>query len=242
MKRIIIFLLFGFCLLFLSVFQGCSTEEVESWRTERALYFERDVFNEEEYIWERVDTALISIPNYFGQNEILHYFKINLLGDTLSVDTEYALVVVGSMSTAKEGMVTLPDKLVFHKGVVSDSLVLKVHEDKVPEGEEYTITYRLVPNEHFILGYKGYLQVTLRFNNRESCPPWWKNDPLIEDVYLGKWSQEKMEALYIATGGISSFENLGATERRYYSLQLKRYIEENGITEKDGSPMVVPIY
>lgn len=240
MNKTIIFLLLGFFLLVIGILQGCSTEEVESWKTERALYFERDVYNEEEYKWERVDTALISIPNYFEQNEITHYFKINLLGDTLSVDTEYALIVVDSMSTAKEGMVTLPEKVVFHKGVVSDSLALTVHKDRVPEGEEYTITYRLVPNEHFMLGYKGYLQVTLRFNNRESCPSWW--DTKIKDVYLGEWSSEKMEALYIATGGISSFENLGATERRYYALQLKHYIEENGITEKDGRPMIVPIY
>lgn len=240
MNKTVIFLLFGFYLLVAGVFQGCSTEEVESWNTERALYFERQVYNEEEYEWERVDTASISIPNYFGQDEITHCFKINLLGDTLSVDTEYALVVVDSMSTAKEGMVTLPEKVVFHKGVVSDSLALTVHADKVPEGEAYKITYRLVPNEHFILGYKGYLQVTLHFNNRESCPPWWNSK--IEEVYLGKWSQRKMETLYIATDGIGSFENLGATECRYYALQLKRYIEEKGITEEDGSPMIVPIY
>ena len=240
MNRTIIFLWLVLSLLMTSIFQSCSTEDVESWKTERALYFEKQVFNEEEYKWERVDTALISIPNYFGQNEIVHYFKINLLGDTLSVDTEYSLIVVDSMTTAEDGMVTLPEKAVFHKGVVSDSLVLTVHADKVPEDKAFKITYRLIPNEHFILGYKGYLQVTLHFNNEESCPPWW--DAKIVEVYLGSWSQKKMETLYIATGGVSSFENLGATECRYYALQLKRYIEENGITEEDGSPMVVPIY
>ena len=240
MNRIGIFLLLGFYLLLVGIFQSCSTEEIESWKTERALYFEKHVFNEERYEWERIDTASISITNYFGQDEIKHYFKINLLGDTLKVDMEYALVVVDSMTTAKEGMVTLPEKVVFRKGVVSDSLVLTVHADKVPEGEEYKITYRLIPNEYFILGYKGYLQVSLRFNNKVMCPPWW--DYKIVEVYLGEWSQKKMETLYIATDGINSFENLRATERRYYALQLKQYIEKNGITEEDGTPMMVPIY
>ena len=72
------------------------------------------------------------------------------------------------------------------------------------------------------------------------CPPWW--DYKIVEVYLGEWSQKKMETLYIATDGINSFENLRATERRYYALQLKQYIEKNGITEEDGTPMMVPIY
>ncbi len=222
------------------VFQGCSTEEIESWKTERALYFEKRMRNLESHSWERVDTASISIPNYFNQDEIKHYFKINLLGDTLSIDTEYALIVVDSMTTAEEGMVTLPENIVFHKGVISDSLALTVHADKVPEGKAYKITYRLLPNEHFMLGYKDYLQVILHFNNKESCPPWW--DARIVEVYLGKWSQKKMETLYIATGGISSFENFGATECRYYALQLKLYIEKNGVTEENGEPMMVPIY
>ena len=218
--------------------QGCDGLDVDPFGEERALYFEKRIPHDN--TWKYIDTAEIAVTNYPGQELIRHPFRICLIGDTLAEDAGYSLMIVDSLTTAREGMVTLPDQVVFRRGRVSDSLWLTIHAEKVNEGERFCITYRLVANGTFGVGYKGYQEVKLWFNNIESRPLWW--DQRIEDVYLGTWSARKFEALVLATGGINTFEGLSATEMRLYALKLQEYIRNNGITEADGSPMVVPIY
>jgi len=181
----------------------------------------------------RRDTVNLSLTHYVGVNEVRYPFKILLVGDLLTEDTEYKVVRVDSLSTAKEGMVTLPDKLLFRKGVSADSLWVTIYKDKVEKNEEYCIAYQLVDNENFDAGYAGYTTVKVWFNNSVSKPLWW--DEEIERVFLGKWSQEKFEALVLVTG-ILSFEGLSATEKRRYSLRLKEYIEDNDLS------MELPVY
>lgn len=227
-----------FCIGGIGLMQSCQTLDTDIFSEKRALFFEKRIMIENE--WKYIDTANISIPNYPGQSLLSYPFKICLIGDTLAEDTEYAVTQVDTLTTAPAGMVTLPEKLLFHHGITSDSLWLTIHTDQVPVDEEYYITFRLVANEHFQLGYKGYLDVKLWFNNKESQPLWW--DEQIEKVYLGTWSPKKFETLVLATQGVTSFEDLSASEKRLYALQLKDYIELHGITEADGSPMNVPIY
>lgn len=218
--------------------QGCDGLKVEPFGEERALYFEKRIPDDNG--WKYVDTAEIAITNYPGQELIRHPFRVCLIGDTLAEDAGYEVVIVDSLTTAREGMVTLPGQFIFRRGMVIDSLWLTIHTNEVNEGERFCITFRLVANEVFGNGYKGYQEVKLWFNNIESKPLWW--DQRIEEVYLGAWSARKFETLVIATGGINTFEGLSATEMRLYALKLQEYIRNNGITEADGSPMEVPIY
>ncbi len=242
MKRYtILFVLFAFYMCCL-VMQSCSTEGTDSYGKERALYFERRVKRVvgTSSEWVRVDTAVISITHHPDVDQIEHPFRICLVGDTLPTDTEYQVIMVDSLTNAREGMVTLPEKLIFRKGFIADSLYLTVHSNKVPEDGEYYITFRIVGNENFGIGYKGYTDIKLWFNNKNTKPDWWVTR--IVEIYLGEWSPEKFNALVIATEGITSFEGLSASEMRLYSLMLKEDIQIKGLTEKDGSPMVVPIY
>lgn len=227
-----------FALVLIGLVQSCDTMKVEPFGEERALYFEKRVYVDNE--WKTVDTAVIAITNYPGQEELRHPFRICLIGDVLPEDTEYSLVEVDSMTTARKGMVTLPERLVFRKGVVADSLWLTLHTTQVGVDEEYYITFRLVPDANFGAGLKGYQEVKLWFNNKQIIPLWW--DKRVVQVYLGEWSPKKFETLVLATGGINSFEGLSASEMRRYALVLKDYIRANGTTEADGSPMIVPIY
>lgn len=227
-----------FVLVFAGLIQSCDTLKIDSYGNERALYFERYIT--EGKGWKYVDTAVLSLINYPNRDLIMHPFRVCLIGDTLPEDVEYSVMVVDSLTTAREGMVTLPERIVFQKGRVIDSLWLTVHADRLGKNKEYYITYQLMANANFGVGYKGYTQVKLWFHNRSSQPLWWTQR--VVDVYLGVWSAKKFETLIIATEGINSFEGLSASEMRYYSLLLKEYIRVNGITETDGSPMIVPIY
>lgn len=242
MKRYTFLFVLFFCYAFSLCMQSCDTEGTDAYGQDKFLYFERQVKRPSgtSYEWVRVDTAVISVAHYPNLEQIEHPFRVCLVGETLAADAEYKVTIVDSLTDMKEGMVTFPDKLIFKKGVIMDSLWLTIHSDKVTVDGEFYITLRVVENENFGVGYKGYTDVKLRFNNKNTKPDWW--DARIVEVYLGEWSPEKFDALVIATGGITSFEGLFAGEMRLYSLMLKDYIEENGITEKDGEPMVVPIY
>lgn len=222
------------CVLLVPFFllYGCNSEKVDYYNGKRALYFEREQFvSSVGYV--RKDTVNLSLTHYAGVNEVRYPFKILLVGELLTEDTEYEVERVDSLSTAKEGMVGLPDKLLFKKGVSTDSLWVTIFKDKVPEDEEFCIAYQLVDNENFDAGYAGYTTVKVWFNNLVSKPLWW--DEEVERVFLGEWSQEKFEALALVTG-IFSFEGLSATEKRRYSLRLKEYVEENNLS------MELPVY
>lgn len=242
MKRYtFLFILFA-CYVCSLCMQSCTTEGTELYGQERFLYIERQVkrgegINRE---WVRVDTAVVSIAHHPNVEQIEQPFRICLVGDTLVADAEYKMIVVDTLTSMEDGMVTLPDKFIFKKGVVADSLWLTIHADKVPDNGEFYITLRIVGNENFGVGYKGYTDVKLWFNNKNTKPDWWNSR--VVDVYLGEWSPEKFNTLVLATDGVASFEGLTASVMRLYSLMLKDYIEENGITEANGDPMVVPIY
>lgn len=220
-----------FCALFVFQIQGCESLKVDYYNGERALYFERERLVEASYV--RQDTVNLNLTYYLDAKEVSHPFKVLLIGNLLTEDLEYTVVRVDSLSTAKEDMVTLPDRLLFRKGVAADSLWVTIHKDKVEAGGEYYVTYQLAANENFNVGYTGYTTVRVAFSNKESKPLWW--DSGVELVFLGEWSQEKFDALVRATG-IISFEGLSATEMRQYALQLKEYIEENQLS------MTVPVY
>lgn len=225
-----------FFIVFIFQIQGCDSSKVDYYNGNRALYFEREQFVISESgsgSYVRLDTVSLNLSYYPGINEVRHPFKIRLIGNVLSEDTEYAMMKIDSLSTAKEEMVSLPDRLLFKKGVVVDSLWVTIHKDKVETGGEYYVTYKLIENENFTIGYTGYTMVKVRFNNLVQAPLWWDED--IVNIFLGEWSQEKFETLVQVTG-LFTFEGLSETEKRKYSLQLKEYIEENNL------PMTVPVY
>lgn len=241
MKKIYIFLLLWVGFVLPLCIQSCSTTETDVFGNGRFLYFERQVKRTTElsYEWVRVDTAVISITHYPGEEVIEHPFRVVLIGDTLQEELEYCVTIVDSLTDVKEGMVTYPEKLYFRKGVVMDSLWMTIHTDKVEKDKEFYITLRLIANENFGVGYRGYSDVKLRFNNKASRPDWW--DDRVEEVYLGTWSEKKFETFVLATG-LTSFDGMSAGEMRLYSLKMKEYVAENNVTEADGSPMIIPIY
>ena len=94
--------------------------------------------------------------------------------------------------------------------------------------------------ENFALGYVGYRDVKIRFNDKIVKPLWWTDD--VVKGYLGEYSFEKFETIVLANEGFTTFDGLSGTEKRKIALNTKDYIALHGITEKDGSPMYIPIY
>ena len=69
-------------------------------------------------------------------------------------------------------------------------------------------------------------------------PAWW--DEGVIRGYLGDYSDKKLLA-FVECTGIRDFSLLDASEKRYYALIFKRYVEEKGLTEDNGKPMEIPI-
>lgn len=227
------------CVFLTLFFQSCNKQGVGTFDSEHALFFER---------WKRVsetsrvriDTVGYSFSHYVGQNELKHDFKLNLIGNLLTEDTEYRVVVVDSLTTALPEQYTLPEHPVFHKGQSSDVLSVVLHKTESLKDKQVFLTLRLMENENFGLGYVGYRDVRIRFNDMVVPPLWWT--PEVVKSYLGAYSFEKFETIFLANEGFTTFDGLSETEKRKIALNTKNYIAIHGITEKDGSEMYIPIY
>lgn len=240
MKRRDIQQIFAACTIVMAglAIGGCQKDDVEAYSGDRSLFFERwQQITEVERV--RIDTAVYTFADYFGQDEVIHPFTVKLIGDLLPEDTEYAVAVVDSLTTATPDQYSLPDRLVFRKGKATDTLEVTMHRVPSLEGREVYLTLRMTENVSFRTGYMGYTDVKLRFNNAAGKPTWWTQD--VEDVFLGAYSDKKLATIFAANPGFTTFVGLTVTEKRKVALNTRRYIRDNGITEEDGSEMKIPM-
>ena len=145
-----------------------------------------------------------------------------------------------SLTTALPVQYTLPEHPMFHEGQSTDVFSVVLRKTESLKDKEVYLTLRLVENENFALGYVGYRDVKIRFNDKIVKPLWWTDD--VVKGYLGEYSFEKFETIVLANEGFTTFDGLSGTEKRKIALNTKDYIALHGITEKDGSPMYIPIY
>lgn len=211
------------------LFFSCQEKDIAGYSGDRYLYF--TPFEEGQ------DSLLVSFFNYPGKDRVEAKFEINLVGEVTKADLPYRVAAVDSVTTAPAANYKLPET-VFRKGRVSDTLVVTlIKTDGLKEN--VTIGLQIEPNAHFVQGVAGMRRLKIVLNNIPSQPLWWKGD--IIKVYLGKYSAKKYQEFVLCTG-VNDLTNVSAGWKREYALQFKAYIAQNGITEEDGSPMVVPIY
>lgn len=222
------------------LFQNCSHEDSFIYETgEQYLFFERyKRISKTERV--RIDTVFYSFTDYIGKTEITHFFKVGLIGDILAEDTEYKIIVVDSLTTAKPEQYNLPEHPIFHKGSAVDSLEVTIYKAPL-ENEEVVLTLRLVENTNFGLGYNGYLDARIRFNDDDSKPPkWWNRE--VELAYLGVFSRTKLNTIKAANPDFTGFDGLNATQKRKIALNTKAYIAEHNVIDEDDKPMFIPMY
>lgn len=219
-------------------FQSCKQEEIKSYSSGNSLFFERTMTINGARV--RVDTMDVSFSHYVGKDNLSLPFSIKLIGNVLSEDKEYKVKVVEDMTTAKLGQYSYPEKLIFRKGLTTDSLYITIYRDKMAKDEEVVLTLSLVENENFGLGYATYENIKLRFNNKIAKPLWWKDE--IEKVFFGTYSYKKYVTIADANPGFTSAEGLTQTQIREIAITTQDYISANNVTEEDGTPMKMPIY
>lgn len=189
------------------------------------------------------DTAFVSFANYPGASAHEVAFVLALTGEMPQEDLTYRVEVVDSLTTAGTADWRLPDRLVFRKDRVTDTLTVTVlNTNPLLAERSLSVGFRIVANEHFQPGLYGRQKARLTFTAVKSKPEWWKGD--LESLILGKWSAKKMEHFILCTG-VNSLEGVELSVARAYTLQFKRYCIANQITEEDNvTPMVngIPCY
>lgn len=218
-----------FLMLGLQVVTGCKTSDAELYSTGNALFFPNE---------NRQDTLNISFAHYPDKNAITAEFKLALIGKILDQEKEYKVKVVDSLTTATPDEYHL-HKLIFRAGEIEDLFKVDLIKSARMSTQRVKVVFQIEENENFRKGYFNKLTVQAVYHSIVGQPLWW--DASIVRSYLGVFSQEKFEAFYWATGE-SSLENFESWEKRNFCLLTKAYIAENGITEADGSPMIIPCY
>ena len=249
---------FVLLVLFPLLFVGCKPSEIPLFSAKSMLYVQQDDFVD----GESVDLANLqrSFALFPGEDEIEVTYKVNLIGNVTDYDRPYEVevnttkidtlkVVTATGETLKYRMyppepseyeIVTP---VLKANSVSSDLVIKLKKSARMDSDTIRLSFRIVPNEHFDLGYENRLSARVDYGNYPLKPSWWTL--YIETVYLGTYSAEKYAAFYefCKENGISTDDmaDKAASDLRVIALDFKAYVKANSLTEKDGSPMEIPI-
>lgn len=227
MKQYILISLFVLCLF------SCSEDEIKPYHGQQYLYFSELIGSDDEAI-------NVSFNNYPLDEELTVKIALSLIGKPFSAPAPYKVSVVSDKTTALPENYALPSNPQFKPNVAKDELELKlIKTDKLKE--DVALLLKIEKNDYFVGSMQQYDTIRIVFNNVESQPLWWDKD--VERIYLGKYSREKYVAL-LKYGGEEAigFGELNSAQKRQYALRLKEAIVREGLTEKDGKPMTVPIY
>ncbi|MGM9739991.1 MAG: DUF4843 domain-containing protein [Candidatus Cryptobacteroides sp.] len=244
MKKAIITTIVSVVLAAVAV-QSCKVQEVPVFSGDDTYVYFKRYIKDEDGNNVRVDTVQMSFSHYYGATEYTQEFYLGLVGQVPERDMEYAVELVEDQTTAEPGQYSLPEKLIFREGHIEDTLRVTVYKDKLADGDERVLRLRLVESDDLKVAYTNptdsYAEIQLRFNNRIVKPTWWTNN--IAKVFFGEYSYKKYTTIIIANPGIDpqTIGDLSSAELRNIALKTKEYIRENGITEEDGSPMMIPI-
>ena len=214
---------------------GCREQETPTFTAKSMLYIQQEDFAN----GESIDLAHLtkSFASYAGASEMEVSFKVNLIGHVTGYDRPFEVAVVEEETTAEENEYAI-ETPVLKAGEITTDLKIKLFKTPRMDEEKVTLTILLLAGKHFNLGYEDQLTAQVIYDNTPLKPEWWTE--FIALCYLGEYTPAKYNAFYNYCG-LTDISDLEPSELRELVLGFKEYIEENGITEEDGSPMELPI-
>ena len=214
---------------------GCREQETPTFTAKSMLYIQQEDFAD----GESIDLAHLtkSFASYAGASEMEVSFKVNLIGHVTGYDRPFEVAVVEEETTAEENEYEI-ETPVLKAGEITTDLKFKLFKTPRMDEEKVTLTILLLAGKHFNLGYEDQLTAQVIYDNTPLKPEWWTE--FIALCYLGEYTPAKYNAFYNYCG-LTDISDLEPSELRELVLGFKEYIEENGITEEDGSPMELPI-
>lgn len=214
---------------------GCKEQETPTFSAKNMIYIQQEDFVD----GESIDLAHLtkSFASYAGASEMEVSFKVNLIGRVTDYDRPFEVAVVDEATTALETEYEI-EAPVLKAGEITTDLKINLFKTPRMDEEKVSLAIVLLAGKHFDLGYEDQLTAEVIYDNTPLKPEWWTE--FIALCYLGEYSPAKYNAFYNYCG-LTDISDLEPSELRELVLGFKEYIEENGITEEDGSPMELPI-
>lgn len=161
---------------------------------------------------------------------------INLAGGPLTEPRQYKVVVAeGTNAMTKNFEIETP---VMRKGVVQDTVWVKIIRSDELEDQKYRLMIAIQPDDFFQLGQSEFRTAKVIFSSKASKPAWWTK--AVTDAYLGVYSDLKYQKFIVATNGrASDFDKLTSAAQRQLAIEFLTYLrkeKEAGRTvyEADG--------
>ena len=205
-------------------FASCSKEEVAVYDTEGSNFIE--------FVAPTEDTASFSFmfhPSVAAGGAYDLAIPVKILGQAKNYDREYKVIVVDSLTSAKEGThFAMPEKVVVRAGNFVDTLIVKLFRTADLKTSVVSLGIRIENNSEFYAGQVAYRESIWFINDSFAKPAWWTDYATdrynsVEYIYLGTYSDKKYELLIQVTG-VSDWTDLSNDERRILALQFKRYL------------------
>lgn len=183
------------------------------------------------------DSVFTSFKFYVGAQDHIVKFPVQLAGLPLTEDKKYKVEVVSQETTALPEDYSLDTEQIFHAGLWTDTLQIKLIRTAHLAQTDVTLTVRLVENENFKVGdllekdpegsstySKGSLKATVTYNDKLTKPEWWKDDT--EKLLLGTYSDIKYER-FIEVTGVSDLSTKSEMEKRILVGQFKTELDKH---------------
>lgn len=193
---------------------GCNKSEILAPTDERHIYMSypesgNSVFNFS-FISTTKETVKIAIPIKFAGHQLTENLAYGLKIDaasTLEQGTEYEL-----------------PELIFHKESFLDTIFVTIHKTARMDKAIYNLKLRLESNENFLATQTGAQEAELRVTSQIAQPSWWNQE--VVDYYLGKYGDEKFR-LFTREIFVGDYGELDDSEKQYYALKFKYWLQEN---------------
>lgn len=243
-----------YTLLCLCTLFSCSNEGVDQFDTSKHYLYIKAMEGQQK------DTLFVSFKHHMGINKYQVKFPVHLMGNMLNTDLNYKLEIVEDETTACNEEYELDLNPIFHANVWTDTIRFYIVKTPRLDNESVRLTFRLVPNNNFIIAdYMGIdsdpwfgnmrasHKASVTFNNKISKPLWWDDD--ITNRMLGKYSDIKYERFIEVTNGKgSNLKELSETERRILIRQFKAKLDSvkpedpdyDHWCEADGQKIEIP--
>lgn len=223
-------LLFLFFIIGIQMMTGCKKQESEIFFGKNSIYFPNE---------NGQDTLRFSFSHYPGTDKFDAEFQVILIGDLLTEDKEYKIRIVDTLTTALPTEYKIISSK-FRAGLPSDSLYVQFFRSERMKTQEVKVVFEIEGNDNFDPGYFDRQTIQIVWDAIESQPAWWTKN--ITDTYLGVYSSKKLETFIKATGVTMISADMEIWEKTNLCRQTHAYILANGITEEDGSPMIIVRY
>ena len=187
------------------VWMGCDEREIPEYNTGKYYI---------EFENETIDSTIFTFI-YYPNNEYYDLpIPVNIAGEAADKDLTYKVSVDGELSTVESKHYTLPETMVFRKGLYHDTCYVRLNKTADLSN--------------------GAVRLVAR-------PAWW--DSNVEQYYLGTYSQKKF-VLFLRVTGADLTDASDSEKRAYALDFKQYLIDHRGEPEtidEDGQRMTVPV-